>query len=102
MAPRDAAARAIADGTTVRLFNERVRASPLLRLDPGLREGVLVMPTGAWFEPDRTRPGLEINGNPNVLTSRRTTSALGQGCAALSTLVRIEVRDGAGTMKGSD
>ncbi|MBT9385945.1 molybdopterin-dependent oxidoreductase [Pseudooceanicola sp. CBS1P-1] len=86
--PGDAAAQGLEDGARVTLYNRRGKCLATLRLDPGVRPGVLVMPTGAWFDPD-PRTGTERNGNPNVLTSDRRTSKLGQACAALSALVRI-------------
>lgn len=87
--PEDAAEFGIADQNLVMLFNARGRCRARARFDPNLRRSVLVMATGAWFEPDRIT-GVEQNGNPNVLTALKTTSQLGQACAALSTLVQIE------------
>ncbi|MCR4265888.1 molybdopterin-dependent oxidoreductase [Nitratireductor sp. ZSWI3] len=87
---RDAEARGIGDGDVVRLWNERGACLAIARVGERVRHGVLVMPTGAWFEPDEQAERLEVNGNPNVLTADRRTSALGQACAALSALVRIE------------
>ncbi|QPM89711.1 molybdopterin-dependent oxidoreductase [Pseudooceanicola algae] len=98
--PGDAARQGLADGQVVRLHNDRGECRATLCLDAGLRRGVLVMPTGAWFQRDSSRDGsasshkaLELNGNPNVLTSDRRTSRLGQACAALSALVRIAPMD---------
>jgi biotin/methionine sulfoxide reductase len=85
----DAAARDISDGDLVRIENRRGACLARAQVSRTLRRGVLVMATGAWFEPDATDPALECNGNPNVLTANRRTSTLGQACAALSTLVRI-------------
>lgn len=85
--PEDASARGLADGAVARLFNARGACLATVRHDAGLRRGVAMMATGAWFDP---RDGVERNGNPNVLTARRQTSRLAQACAALSTLVRIE------------
>jgi biotin/methionine sulfoxide reductase len=85
--PKDAMIRGLHTGQIARLWNHRGACLGTVRLDPGLLIGVLVMPTGAWFAPDQQ--GLEQNGNPNVLTADRQTSALGQACAAQSTLVRI-------------
>ena len=89
IAPDDAAARGISAGRIVRLWNARGACLACAEIDDGLRPGVVVMPTGAWFDPDPARPGLDRAGNPNVLTGERRSSELGQGCGALSTLVRI-------------
>jgi biotin/methionine sulfoxide reductase len=48
-----------------------------------------VLPTGAWFTP-AGNSGLEIAGNPNVLTLDVGTSQFGQGCSAHTCLVRVE------------
>ncbi|WP_246249246.1 molybdopterin-dependent oxidoreductase [Chelativorans alearense] len=87
---RDADARGIREGDLVRLWNDRGACLAVAHLGGHVGPGVLVMPTGAWFEPDRQHDWLESNGNPNVLTADRRTSALGQACAALSALVRVE------------
>ncbi len=89
MNAEDAAKLTIADGDRVRLWNGRGACLARARVSERVRPGVIVMPTGAWFDPD---PGtrIERNGNPNALTADRQTSALGQACAALSALVRIE------------
>ncbi len=87
--PKDAVTLGIKDGQTVRVFNTRGACKATALLDSGVRRSVLVMPTGAWFDPDR-KTGLEKNGNPNVLTADRRSSPLGQASAALSVLVRIE------------
>jgi biotin/methionine sulfoxide reductase len=86
--PADATGRGIAEGDPVILMNARGRCRALAQIDPGVRSGVLIMATGAWFHPGAD--GTEMNGNPNVLTAWRQTSALAQGCAALSTLVTLE------------
>jgi hypothetical protein len=46
--------------------------------------GVARLATGAWFDPGED---LERNGNPNVLTLDRGSSAFAQGCAAQTCLV---------------
>ncbi|MWB79156.1 molybdopterin-dependent oxidoreductase [Pseudooceanicola sp. 216_PA32_1] len=86
--PADAADHGISRGQVVRLENARGACRATALPDPGLRRGVLVMPTGAWFQPDPAG-GAERNGNPNVLTSDRRTSRLAQATAALSALVRL-------------
>lgn len=84
--PSDAAGYSA--GQVVALVNDRGACRARLHFDPGLRRGVLVMPTGAWFDPDPDS-ATEKNGNPNVLTADRRTSRLGQGSAAQSVLVRL-------------
>jgi biotin/methionine sulfoxide reductase len=88
LAPGDAAARGIADGALVRLYNDRGACFGRAALDDTLRPGIAVMETGAWFAPGPD--GIETNGNPNVLTADRRTSRLAQASAAQSALVRVE------------
>lgn len=87
--PDEAASRNIADGTTIRLWNERGAVLSVARLDSAVSRGVVVLPTGAWFTP-ANNSGLEIAGNPNVLTKDIPSSSFGQGCAAHTCLVRVE------------
>ncbi|MFD1505737.1 Asp-tRNA(Asn)/Glu-tRNA(Gln) amidotransferase GatCAB subunit C [Georgenia yuyongxinii] len=90
--PDDARARGITDGQVVRLFNGRGACLAGARLTTDVRPGVVVLSTGAWFDPeDPGVPGsLERHGNPNVLTSDRATSRLAQGPSPGSTLVELE------------
>jgi biotin/methionine sulfoxide reductase len=80
----------------VRVFNDRGACLAGVRLHEGVREGVFVLPTGAWYDP--LVPGeagcLEKHGNPNVLTLDKGTSKLTQGCSAHSALVEVELFDG--------
>ncbi len=85
--PDDAAARGIAAGALVRVFNERGACLASAVLDPDLRPGVVVISTGAWF--DAAGPQLERHGNPNVLTADRGTSRLAQATSALTALVEV-------------
>ncbi|HLS18611.1 MAG TPA: molybdopterin dinucleotide binding domain-containing protein, partial [Paracoccaceae bacterium] len=89
----DAKRTGLHGGEVVSVFNDRGACLARVEVDPGVRARVAIMPTGAWFAPDPDDPGLERNGNPNVLTDDRRTSRLGQGSAAQSTLVRIARRD---------
>jgi len=91
--PGDAAARGIADGDVVRLYNDRGACLAGARVTPGVRPGVVVLPTGAWYDPD-SPGGLERHGNPNVLTLDKGTSRLAQGPSAHTTLVEMERADG--------
>jgi len=86
--PSDAAQRKIKWGQVVRVFNERGACLAGAVIDDGVRSGVTVMATGAWYAPDAK--GLELAGNPNVLSLDVGTSRLTQGCAALSMLVEVE------------
>lgn len=91
--PEDAVPAGIADGDTVRLWNERGACLATAQLCRDVRPGVAVLPTGAWFTPGDDS-GLEIAGNPNVLTPDIPTSDFGQGCAAHTCVVRIERYEG--------
>jgi biotin/methionine sulfoxide reductase len=89
--PADAAARGLAEGDIVRVFNDRGACLAGVRIEAGLLPGVAVMSTGAWFDPLRPgEPGsLCVHGNPNVLTQDVGTSRLGQGPSAHSCLVEV-------------
>ena len=93
ISPRDAAARGLADGDVARVHNQRGACLAGVVRDPALLEGVVVMATGAWFDPGPD--GLERGGNPNVLSLDIGTSALTQGPSALSVLVEVEIWSGA-------
>ncbi len=95
--PQDAAARGIKAGDVVRVFNDRGACLAGVKIDDGVRRGVAVLPTGAWFDPlDPAESGsLEKHGNPNVLTLDKGTSKLTQGCSAHTALVEVELFKGA-------
>ncbi|WP_316975580.1 molybdopterin-dependent oxidoreductase [Shumkonia mesophila] len=90
--PRDAAARGIAEGQVVRVFNDRGACLAGARLTAAVRPGVVVMATGAWYDPDDPDAPMPIDrhGNPNVLTADVGTSSLGQG-PSVNCLVDIAV-----------
>ena len=94
MHPDDAAARGIADGDVVRLFNDRGACLAGARVTRGVRAGVVVLPTGAWYDPE-SPGGLERHGNPNVLTMDKGTSRLGQGPSAHTAMVEVSRVEGA-------
>jgi biotin/methionine sulfoxide reductase len=90
--PQDAAARGIANGDIVRLFNDRGASLAGAVLSEALRPGVVQLSTGAWYDPEdraEDKP-LCVHGNPNVLTRDIGTSRLAQGCTGQLTLVEIE------------
>ena len=94
--PDDAAARGIAEGDIVRVFNDRGACLCTATLSDVIRPGVMQVSTGAWYDP--AVPGdpdaLCKHGNPNVLTPDRGTSRLGQGPTAHSCLVDVERFEG--------
>lgn len=90
--PRDAKARGIAGGDLVRVFNARGAARARAHLSDGIRQGVVALPTGAWFGDPGTN--IDPHGNPNVLTRDTGTSRLGQGSSAHTTLVDLARDDG--------
>ncbi|MPN26673.1 Trimethylamine-N-oxide reductase 1 [bioreactor metagenome] len=57
-----------------------------------MREDVVQLPTGAWYDPapDRQHGVLCVHGNPNILVRDLGTSSLGQGCAGQISTVQIE------------
>jgi biotin/methionine sulfoxide reductase len=93
MHPQDAAERGIKAGDVVRVYNDRGACLAGVRIDDGVRRGVVVLPTGAWYDP--LVPGeigtLDKHGNPNVLTLDKGTSKLTQGCSAQTALVDVEL-----------
>jgi biotin/methionine sulfoxide reductase len=90
--PQDAAARGIAAGDIVRIYNDRGACLAGAVLSEVLRPGVAQIATGAWFDPaDPAAPTpFCVHGNPNVLTRDAGTSRLAQGCTGQLCLVEIE------------
>ncbi len=87
--PDDALRLGLIDGHIARLWNARGACLATVLISSAVRPGVAVLPTGAWFTPSGNS-GLDLSGNPNVLTADIPTSQFGQGCAAHTCLVRIE------------
>ena len=96
MHPDDASARGIGDGDIVLVFNDRGACLAAATLTDRVRAGVVVLPTGAWYDPldPAEHHSLEVHGNPNVLTRDVGTSTLAQGTSAHSTLVEVERYEG--------
>lgn len=97
MHPDDAAARGIAAGDVVRVFNDRGACLAGVVLDDGVRPRVVQLSTGAWYDPeDPADPdAMCVHGNPNVLTADVGTSSLAQGCTGAHVLVEVERWGGA-------
>jgi len=91
MAVQDAARRGVRSGDTVRVYNDRGACLAGVEIDPGVMPGVVVMATGAWYDPvESGDQPLDRHGNPNVLSFDAGTSKLAQGPSALSVLVEVE------------
>lgn len=91
--PDDAAARGIADGDIVRLYNERGACLASVALSTSIMPGVAQLPTGAWYDPVHDASGAVAlcgHGNPNILTRDSGTSSLAQGCSGQLTRVQVE------------
>ena len=97
MHPDDAAARGIADGDAVRIFNDRGACLATASVTGTVAPGVIQISTGAWYDPapgNAERPDC-VHGNPNVLTLDRGTSRLAQGCSGQTTVAQCERFEGA-------
>ncbi|MEO8856350.1 MAG: molybdopterin-dependent oxidoreductase [Burkholderiaceae bacterium] len=90
--PLDAAARGIAEGDIVRLFNPRGACLACATLSDTIMPGVVQLPTGAWYDPGTDAQGRPLcrHGNPNVLTRDQGTSSLAQGCSGQLSAVQVE------------
>lgn len=90
--PADAAARGIADGDVVRVYNDRGACLAGAVVTEAIRPGVMQLATGAWFDPEfpATPGSLEKHGNPNVLTLDKGTSKLAQCSSAQTVLVEVQ------------
>ena len=89
--PRDAAARDIADGDVIEIFNKRGRCLAGAKVTEDILRGCIFLWTGAWYDPDDNAPhNRDRHGNPNVLTHDQRTSSLSQSPAAHSALVQIQ------------
>ena len=88
--PADAAARGIRQHDIIRVFNRRGACLCAAVLSEDIRLGVIQISTGAWAN-IKDDTGLCRQGNPNVLCLDKGTSKLGQGPAAQTALVEIEL-----------
>lgn len=94
--PFNAAERGLVDGDVVRVFNERGALLAGVKVTSDVRQDVIQLATGAWYDPEdpSVENSLDKHGNPNVLTIDQGTSQLGQGPIAHSALVEIELYEG--------
>ena len=78
--PRDAEVRGIADGTPVRVYNDRGELRLPARLDPGLKAGCVSVTNGWW---------ITDGGTVNFCSAGRETD-IGHGAAFHDNLVDVE------------
>ncbi len=84
--PMDAAQRGIQDGEVVLIYNQRGKMAIPCRITPKMMPGVVDIPQGAWYTPDKN--GIDRRGCVNVLTSQRWTP-LAFGNAQHTIMVQI-------------
>jgi len=89
--PTDAADRGLADGTLVRIFNDRGAFSATLRVTPRTRPGVAVAPS-IWWHRDAPRVPGGPGRNVNAVTSQRLTEG-GAGATFYDCRVEITALD---------
>ncbi|MFC1592911.1 molybdopterin-dependent oxidoreductase [Candidatus Omnitrophota bacterium] len=82
----DALVRGIADGDTVKVFNDRGVTMLPARVTKRIKKGVVTIPEGAWYDPNEN--GLDIGGCPNVLTKDEVSP--GWGFITNTCLVQVE------------
>ncbi|MFC3023710.1 molybdopterin-dependent oxidoreductase [Vibrio zhugei] len=96
--PQDAERRGIMHGDLVQVFNERGRCLASAVPSETVRQGVVRLSTGAWYDPQHWHNDqgewLEKHGNPNALTADVPTSSFAQGCTAQTCLVEVQAWKG--------
>ena len=81
----DAIERGIEDGDLVKIFNKRGEMIIPAKVTERIRPGVVCIPQGAWYKPDKS--GTDKGGCANVLT--KDTHSPGGAFCSNSTLVEI-------------
>ncbi len=92
ISPDDAKTRGIESGDIVRVFNDRGALLAGAIVTDRIRNGVVMLQEGAWYDPDK--PGeagaMCKHGNINLVTIDKGTSKLAQGNIANTALVDVE------------
>ena len=85
--PADAVKRKIKNGDIVEIFNDRGRVHMPVKLTERILPGVVAIPQGGWYAPNKD--GVDIRGNINTLTTHRPTP-LAKGNPQHSNLVEVK------------
>jgi len=83
----DADRRKIKNGDIVKVFNDRGALLARCRITSKIMPGVIDIPQGAWYKPDKK--GIDRGGNINMLTTERWT-ALAKGNPQHTIMVEVE------------
>lgn len=89
--PIDAKARGIENDDMVDVFNDRGRMRIPAQVTTRIVPGVISVPQGAWYEPDKD--GIDRGGSVNLLTKYRP-SPLAKGNPANTALAQVEKSKG--------
>lgn len=89
---KDAKAKGIKDGDVVRVYNDRGQILTGAIVTDDLKQGIVRVQEGAWYDPEnKGKIGtLCKNGNVNLLTKDIPTSELAMGNSSNTALVNIE------------
>lgn len=88
MNPEDASVRGISSGDIVEVYNDRGLLRVPVAITPRIISGVVAIPEGAWYTPDKN--GIDTRGSINVLTSTRPTP-LAKGNPQHTNLVEVRL-----------
>lgn len=93
---KDATRKGIKNGDVVKVSNKRGAILAGAYVTDSIKEGVVRVCEGAWYDPEDagTIGSICKNGSPNVLTIDIPTSPLANGNCAHTSLVNIEKYDG--------
>ncbi|WP_172120797.1 DMSO/selenate family reductase complex A subunit [Actinomyces faecalis] len=83
----DAQARGIENGDTIDVFNDRGRVRTQARVTSRIAPGVVSLPQGAWYTPDKD--GVDVGGCANTLMKYHP-SPLAKGNPGHTALVQVE------------
>ncbi len=90
--PKNAKEKGIKNGDVVLVSNERGKILAGAVITKDIRENVIMICEGAWYDPQESGVdgSLCVHGDVNVLTYDKGTSKLAQGNIAHTALVNIE------------